>query len=278
MEEVRSGKKKDSKEKVMTFWDHLDDLRKHIIRSMIAIVVLAVVAFMNREIIFDQIILAPSSTDFITNRVMCWLGHQISIDSLCFTPMKLDIININMSGQFMTHMYISAVAGFILAFPYILWEIWRFVQPAMKEKEQKYSRGGILISTILFMIGILFSYFVIVPLTVNFLGSYSVSETVHNQISLSSYIGTVVSLTFSVGVVFELPILIYFLTKIGVVTPDFLKKNRRYMYVVILILAAIITPPDIFSQTMVAIPLAALYELSIVVSKRVYRKSYVDVD
>lgn len=278
MEEIRSGKKKPNEEKVMTFWDHLDDLRKHIIRSLIAIVVLSVIAFMNREIIFDQIILAPSNTDFITNKAMCWIGQQLSMESLCVTPMKLDIININMSGQFMTHMYISAVAGFILAFPYILWEIWRFVRPAMKEKEQKYSRGGILISTFLFLIGILFSYFIIVPLTVNFLGTYSVSESVHNQISLSSYISTVVSLTFSVGVVFELPILIYFLTKIGIVTPDFLKKNRRYMYVIILIIAAIITPPDVFSQTMVAIPLTALYELSIVVSKRVHRKSYVEVD
>jgi sec-independent protein translocase protein TatC len=278
MEEVRSGKKQPNKEKVMTFWDHLDELRKHIIRSLVAIVLLAVVAFLNREIIFDQIILAPSDTNFISNRAMCWLGQQFSIESLCFEPMKLDIININMSGQFMTHMYISAVAGFILAFPYILWEIWRFVQPAMKDRERKYSRGGILISTILFLIGILFSYYVIVPLTVNFLGTYSVSSSVHNQISLSSYISTVVSLTFAVGVVFELPILIYFLTKIGVITPEFLKKNRRYMYVVILIVAAIITPPDVFSQTMVAIPLAILYELSIVVSKREYRKTYTTVD
>lgn len=262
----------------MTFWDHLDDLRKHIIRSILAVVVLAIIAFLNRGIIFDNIILAPSNTDFITTRFMCWLGETLNMESLCFEPMQLDIININMSGQFMTHMYISAVAGFILAFPYILWEIWRFVQPAMKEKEQKYSRGGILISTLLFMIGILFSYLVIVPLTINFLGTYSVSTTVHNQISLNSYISTVVSLTFSVGLVFELPILIYFLTKIGVVTPDFLKKNRKYMYIVILILAAIITPPDVFSQTMVAIPLAGLYELSIVVSKKVYRKSYVDID
>ncbi|HEY9114185.1 MAG TPA: twin-arginine translocase subunit TatC [Bacteroidales bacterium] len=277
MEEVRSGKKKPNEEKVMTFWDHLDDLRKHIIRSMVAIVVLAIIAFLNREIIFDNIILAPSNTDFISNKAMCWLGHQISVEALCFEPMKLDIININMSGQFMTHMYISAVAGFILAFPYILWEIWSFVRPAMKEKEQKYSRGGILISTFLFMIGILFSYFVIVPLTVNFLGTYSVSATVHNQISLNSYISTVVSLTFAVGVVFELPILIYFLTKIGIVTPDYLKKNRRYMFIVILIISAIITPPDVFSQTMVAIPLVALYELSIIVSKRVYRKSYEEV-
>jgi sec-independent protein translocase protein TatC len=148
----------------------------------------------------------------------------------------------------------------------------------MKEKEQKYSRGGIIISTMLFLTGLLFSYLVIVPLTINFLGTYQVSDMVSNQISLNSYINTVVSLTFSVGVVFELPILIYFLTKIGIVTPDYLKRNRKYMFIVILILSAIITPPDVFSQMMVAIPLTVLYELGIVVSKRVYKKSYVDAD
>ena len=177
-----------------------------------------------------------------------------------------------MSGQFLTHMYISAVAGFILAFPYVLWEIWRFVQPALHQNEKKYSRGGLLISTLLFLVGILFSYFFIVPVTVNFLGTYSVSGNVVNQISLSSYINTVVSVTFAVGIVFELPILVYFLTRIGVVTPDFMKKNRKYMVVVLLTVSAIITPPDMFSQMMVFIPLWGLYEVSILVSKRVYKK------
>lgn len=258
----------------MSFWDHLNELRLHIMRSIIAVVVLAVVAFYNREFIFDQVILAPGNSDFITYRILCWFGQRLSIEALCIPPMQLQIININMSGQFMTHMYISAVAGFILAFPYVLWEIWRFVKPAMKSREQKYSRGGVLISTVLFLLGVLFSFYVIVPLTVNFLGSYHVSESVLNQISLNSYISTVVSLTFSVGVIFELPILIYFLTKIGIVTPDYLSRNRKYMFVVILIVAAIITPPDVFSQIMVAIPLTALYEVSIIVSKRVYKKNY----
>jgi sec-independent protein translocase protein TatC len=182
-----------------------------------------------------------------------------------------------MSGQFLTHMYISIVAGFILAFPYILWEIWRFVQPAMYENERKYSRGGILISTMLFLFGVLFSFFLIVPLTINFLGTYQVSENVANQISLSSYISTVVSVTFAVGIVFELPILVYFLTKIGVITPDFLKKNRKYMFVILLILSAIITPPDMFSQILVVVPLLVLYEFSIGVSKRVYKRTYEDI-
>lgn len=263
---------------MMTFWDHLDELRKHIIRSLVAIIILAIIAFLNRQLIFDYIILAPSSSDFITNRVLCWIGRQMSLDALCIDEMKLQIINIKMSGQFLTHMYISIVAGFILAFPYILWEIWRFVKPAMYDNEKAYSKGGVFISTMLFLVGILFSFFLIVPLTVNFLGTYQVSQSVTNQISLSSYISTVVSVTFAVGIVFELPILVYFLTKVGVITPDFLKRNRKYMFVILLILSAIITPPDMFSQVLVVVPLIVLYEFSIGVSKRVYKKEYESVD
>ena len=272
VEEIKSKKEKEP-EKVMTFWDHLEELRGNIIRSIIAIVVLAIVAFLNRSFIFDSVILAPSKPGFITNVGLCWVATKLNIDVLCIDDMNLQIINIKMSGQFLTHMYISIVAGFIFAFPYILWEIWRFVKPAMNINERKYSSGGIFISTLLFMTGILFSYYLIVPLTVNFLGTYQVSETVYNQIALGSYISTVVSVTFAVGIVFELPILVYFLTKIGVITPDFLKKNRRYMYVILLIMSAIITPPDMFSQILVVFPLIGLYEFSITVSKRVYKKS-----
>lgn len=262
----------------MTFWDHLDELRMHIIRSLIAIIILAIVAFLNRKFIFDYVILAPSSSDFITNRALCWVGRQLSLGALCIDDMKLQIININMSGQFLTHMYISIVAGFILAFPYILWEIWRFIQPAMYDKEKAYSKGGVFISTLLFLIGILFSFFLIVPLTVNFLGTYQVSQSVANQISLNSYISTVVSVTFAVGIVFELPILVYFLTKVGLLTPDFLKRNRKYMFVILLLLSAIITPPDMFSQVLVVVPLIILYEFSIGVSKRIYKKEYESIN
>ncbi len=273
MEEVNTKNNKKEPEKTMTFWDHLDELRMHILRTLIAIVVLAIIAFLNREIIFDQIILGPSTSDFITNRWLCKIGELLSINALCIEDMKLQIINIKMSGQFLTHMYISIVAGFILSFPYMLWEIWRFVKPAMHTEEKKYSQGGIFISSILFLMGILFSYYLIVPLTVNFLGTYQVSQEVANQISLSSYISTVVSVTFAVGVVFELPILVYFLTKIGVLTPDFMKKNRKYMYVILLITSAIITPPDMFSQILVVVPLIGLYEVSIGVSNRIYKKT-----
>lgn len=273
MEEVKTKKDNSEKEKVMTFWDHLDELRWHILRSLIAIVVFAIIAFANRIIIFDYIILAPSTSDFFTNRMLCKLGELLSLDALCIKDMNLQIINIKMSGQFLTHMYISIVAGFILAFPYVLWEIWRFVKPAMNTNEKKYSNGGVVISSILFLMGILFSYFLIVPLTVNFLGTYHVSESVFNQISLSSYINTVVSVTFAVGIVFELPILVYFLTKIGILTPDFMKRNRKYMYVIMLIVSAVITPPDMFSQVLVVFPLIILYEFSIGVSNRIYKKN-----
>ncbi len=277
MEEVNSKNNNKETEKVMTFWDHLDELRWHIMRSLIAIVILAIVAFVNREIIFDYIILAPSTSDFFTNRMLCELGRILSLDALCIKEMHLKIINIKMSGQFLTHMYISIVAGFILAFPYVLWEIWRFVKPAMKDTEKKYSSGGVFISSVLFMMGILFSYFLIVPLTVNFLGTYHVSESVFNQISLSSYISTVVSVTFAVGIVFELPILVYFLTKIGILTPEFMKRNRKYMYVIMLIVSAIITPPDMFSQILVVFPLIVLYEFSIGVSNRINKKNLEDL-
>ena len=273
MEKIKNKKGAGKKEKIMTFWDHLDELRWHIMRSLIAIVIFAIIAFVNRRIIFDVIILAPSTSDFITNRALCELGKFLSLNALCIKDLSLKIINIKMSGQFLTHMYISIVSGFILAFPYVLWEIWQFVKPAMKDNERKYSSGGVFISSVLFLMGILFSYFLIVPLTVNFLGTYHVSESVYNQISLSSYINTVVSVTFAVGLVFELPILVYFLTKIGVLTQDFMKKNRKYMYVMMLIVSAIITPPDMFSQILVVFPLIGLYEFSIGVSNRIYRKN-----
>jgi len=277
MEEVKS-KKKVKTEKVMTFWDHLEELRWHILRSLIAVVIIAVVAFSNRVFIFDYVILGPSTSDFITNRLLCMAGQWLNIDALCIKDMKLQIINISMSGQFLTHMYISMVAGFILAFPYVLWETWRFIRPAMHENERKYSTGGVIISSFLFLLGVLFSYFLIVPLTVNFLGTYQVSERVLNQISLTSYISTVVSVTFSVGVAFELPILVFFLTKIGILTSSFMIKKRKYMYVILLIVAAIITPPDVFSQILVVIPLIGLYELSIAVAKSVEKKNHEAID
>ncbi|MBE0649847.1 MAG: twin-arginine translocase subunit TatC [Bacteroidales bacterium] len=272
MEKRTTKSKGENNEKVMSFWEHLEELRGHIIRSLIAVVILAIVAFLNRHLVFDTIILAPSTSHFITYQLLCELGNFIHAPSLCIKGVNLKIININLSGQFLMHMYISAVVGVIVAFPYVLWEIWRFVTPAMYSKEKKYSRGGLFFSTFLFLTGVVFSYFFIVPIMVNFLGSYSVSADVVNQITLNSYISTMTSMLFAVGIVFELPILVYFLTRIGIVTPHFLKASRKYMVVILLTVAAIITPPDVFSQMLVFIPLEILYEVSILVSKRVYKK------
>ncbi|NTW26014.1 MAG: twin-arginine translocase subunit TatC [Lentimicrobium sp.] len=276
MPEVVTNKKKitaPDPEVEMSFWDHLDALRGHLFRSAIAIVVVAIVAFINREFIFDQLILAPKDPDFITNRLLCQLGVWANIPSLCLGNFDLKIININLSGQFTTHMYISFFAGLIVAAPYVIWEIWRFIKPALYDKERKNSRGAVLSMSLLFILGVLFSYFLIVPLTLSFFGTYQVSESVSNQISLASYISTVVSVTFSLGVVFELPVFVFFLTKVGIITPEFLKRNRKYTLVILLTIAAIITPPDIISQILVTIPLYGLYELSILVSQRISRQT-----
>ncbi|MBU2652163.1 MAG: twin-arginine translocase subunit TatC [Bacteroidetes bacterium] len=273
MPEVISNKKKNKPdpEKEMSFWEHLEELRWHIVRSVAVILTLAIVAFIFRNIIFDEIILAPKDSGFITNRLLCRLSEILNVQALCLGNLDLEIINIKMSGQFMTHMYVSIVAGLVLGFPYVMGEVWAFIKPALKPRERKHSGGAVLVCSFLFLLGVLFSYFLIVPLTLNFLGTYQVSESVANQIALNSYISTVVSVTFAVGIVFELPILVFFLTKAGIVTPGFLKKNRKYTLVILLVISAIITPPDIFSQVMVCIPLMLLYEISIVISKRAYK-------
>jgi sec-independent protein translocase protein TatC len=226
------------------------------------------VAFVNREFIFDQIILAPLNDDFIANRILCRLGELLNMPSICLGNLKLKLINISLSGQFLMHMYISFFIALTVASPYIIWEIWRFIRPALYDNERKHSRGAVLVMSLLFILGLLFSYFLIVPLTLNFFGNYQVSDSVTNQIALTSYISTVVSVTFSMGVVFELPVFVFFLAKVGILTPAFLRKNRRYMIVILLTLAAIITPPDVVSQILVVIPLWGLYELSIVVAAR----------
>ncbi len=265
-QEKKQEKVKDEKE--MSFWDHLSELRGTFVRSLMAITVLAIIAFTNKDFIFNDIILAPKNPDFVTNRVLCTLGQLLGIDYFCVKEYVLEIININMSGQFMTHMYISFVVGFTVAAPYIIYEFWRFIKPALYDKERKNSSGAVIVFSLLFYAGVFFSYYLIVPLTLNFFGSYHVSEMVRNQISLDSYISTVISVTLSIGLVFELPIVIYFLTKVGIVSIDFLKKNRKYTLVIVLILSAIVTPPDVFSQILVTVPLMILYEFSIFMAKR----------
>ncbi len=260
------------KNKEMSFLGHLEELRWHIIRSFIAVIILAILAFIYSEFIFDNIILFPKNPEFFTNRMFCKLGHLMGTEKLCINSNPFQIININMSGQFVTHIKISMVVGIIASFPYIFFEFWNFIKPALEKKEKKYTTGAVFFTSILFMMGVLFGYFLIVPLSLNFLGSYVVSDEVLNQINIGSYIDMITSVTLASGIIFELPVLIYFLSKLGIVTPSILRKYRRHSLVVILSLSAIITPPDIFSQILVSLPLFILYEFGILIAKNIYKE------
>jgi sec-independent protein translocase protein TatC len=255
----------------MSFLDHLEALRWHVVRSVLVICTLGLVAFVNKELIFDGIILAPKNTDFWTYRMLCLLGQKLNID-MCITQIDFSVINLDISGQFTTHMWVAFVTGCVLGFPYLVWELWRFIKPALSDREIKYSRGIVFFTSLLFLLGILFGYYIISPLSINFLGSYKVSEEISNQISMASYINIVTVMTLSCGFVFELPMVIYFLSKIGIMSPAFMRKYRKHAMVVNLIVAAVITPsPDVTSQMLVAIPLFLLYEISIFVSAAVER-------
>jgi sec-independent protein translocase protein TatC len=240
-------------------------------RASIAIVVFAVVAFLSKEIIFDTIIFGPKQMDFPTYTFFCWLSGFVGGDVFCFEEMPFELLNMRMSGQFQMHLWVSLVAGIIIAFPYVFWEIWRFIQPGLQENERKNSRGVILFTTVLFILGVLFGYYIIVPLSVQFLGTYTVSSEIFNRIDLTSYISMVSSVTLATGILFQLPIVVYFLSKIGVVTPELLKTYRRHAIVGILLLSAIITPPDIASQILVTLPVLILYQISIMVSRRIIK-------
>ena len=256
----------------MSFLEHLEVLRWHLLRSLAAILVVAIVAFIFKDIVFNIILLGPKSPEFVTNRLLCEFGQIVNVPRLCINTKPLELISIKMAGQFSMHIMVSLMSGFVLAFPYIFWEFWRFVVPALYTKEKKHARGAVFYSSMLFILGVLFGYYIITPLSIHFLGSYSVSDQVTNQINLISYVSTIASVVLASGIVFELPILVYFLSKVGLVTPRFLKKYRRHALVLILALSAIITPPDIFSQVLVAVPLIILYEVGITISRRILRK------
>jgi sec-independent protein translocase protein TatC len=256
----------------MSFLEHLEVLRWHLIRSVSAIFIVAIAAFIVKGFIFDTLLLGPKSPDFWTYRKLCELSEKFNLsDLLCITEIPFDLINISMAGQFSTHIFVSIIAGVVVAFPYIMFEIWRFIKPGLYSTERKYASGMVFYTSVLFIMGVLFGYYIIAPLSVNFLGSYRVSETVLNQIDLNSYFSTIATLVLASGAVFELPVLIYFLTKIGFVTPQILREYRRHAVVGILILAAVITPPDVSSQILVFFPLMLLYEVSIWVSAIVVR-------
>jgi Twin arginine targeting (Tat) protein translocase TatC len=263
----------------MSFLEHLEELRWHIIRSLLAIVIMMIIAFCFKNVLFNDIVLAPKNATFITNRLLCEFGHYLALhmnlknpDALCINTQHINLISIKMAGQLTTHITVAMVAGLILAFPVIIREFWMFFKPALHSNEAKHARGAVLASSLLFFTGVMFGYFLLAPLSIYFLTSYQISTDVVNQINVRSFIGTLTSICLATGVVFELPIVAFFLTKIGIITPAFMRKYRKHAIVVIFIVAAIITPPDVFSQTLVAIPLLILYEVSIFISARVMKQ------
>ena len=259
-------------EKEMSFLDHLEDLRWHLIRATVAVVIVGFVAFIAKKIVFDGILLWPTSPDFPTYKMLCESAQLLGFESFCFTEFPFSIQSRKMAGQFSAHIWTSVTMGVVIAFPYVIYEFWKFISPGLRENERKSSRGFIFIASTLFFIGVLFGYFIVTPLSINFLGTYTVSETVLNEFDLESYIGLIRASTLACGLIFELPIVIYFLSKIGLVTPELLRKYRKFALVIVLILSAIITPPDIASQIIVALPVLVLYEISIFISKVVVKK------
>jgi sec-independent protein translocase protein TatC len=261
----------------MSFLQHLEELRWHIIKSIVAIIVLAVVAFIFQSSLVDTVLMAPKNPSFVTNRAFAYFADKMHSPSLRINDKPFDVISINMSGQFSTSIWLALISGLILAFPYVIYEFWKFLSPALYEKERRYARWAVFAISGLFFIGVLFGYFLIVPLSIHFLGSYQISEAIKNTINLNSYFSTIASVTLAAGLVFELPVVIFFLSKIGIVTPQFLRKYRKHAIIVILIVAAIITPPDIFSQILVSIPLWVLYEVGIFISAGIQRQKEKEV-
>ncbi|MBQ4916228.1 twin-arginine translocase subunit TatC [Maribacter sp. MMG018] len=257
----------------MSFLDHLEELRWHLIRSTIAVVLIGIVAFVFSRFIFDVIIFGPSQMDFPTYEFFCKAANFINIESdFCKDKLPFTIQSRTMSGQFSADIWTAIWVGIIVGFPYVLYELWKFISPGLYEKERKHSKGFIFIASLLFFMGVLFGYYIVAPLSINFLGTYQVSEMVLNEFDLDSYIGTVRSAVLACGVLFELPIIIFFLTKVGLVTPEIMKKYRKIALVVVLILSAVITPPDVASQIIVAIPVLILYQVSIYISGRVIKR------
>lgn len=256
----------------MSFLGHLEQLRWHLVRSAIAVSVTSLIAFINKDILFDGIILGPKRPEFITYRYLCKIGQKLNLD-LCIKEIPFKLQSTELSQQFTLHMMAAFIAGFIIATPYILWETWRFIAPALSPKEKKYSAGFVFFSSLLFLTGVLFGYFIIAPLSINFLGTYSVSTQVQNIFTLDSFISIITFLTLAAGVVFELPMVVFFLSKMGIITPKFMRQYRKHATLVILLVAAVITPsPDVTSQMLVALPLYFLYEVSIWISAAVAPK------
>ncbi|NQX40382.1 sec-independent protein translocase protein TatC [Pedobacter steynii] len=259
----------------MSFFDHIDVLRKHLLRALAVVLVLTAGAFYYTDFIFNTIIMGPKNPNFWTYRMMCKLVEKFpSIGSdFCITKIDAKIINTEMAGQFTLQLNSCVMVGIILGIPYLLFELWLFVKPALHENERKSASGFVAFASFLFFLGILFGYYMICPLSINFLTNFTVSPEIQNTFTIDSYLSSVMTLTLGSGVIFQLPVIIYILSKLGIMTPAFMRASRRYSTILILIVAAIVTPTaDPYTMLIVALPLFLLYELSIYISANIERK------
>jgi sec-independent protein translocase protein TatC len=256
----------------MSFLDHLEQLRWHLLRSISAILVFMVLAFLSKGFVFGQVILGPSKVDFVTYRMLCKLSDLLSLPALCIEQLPFIIQSRQMTGQFSMHITSSLVVGLIAAFPYVFWEVWKFISPGLYAKERNAARGAVFFVSLLFFLGASFGYFILSPLSINFLSNYQLDPSIANEFDITSYVSTLSMLVLASAVMFQLPVVIYFLTQAGLVSSIMLKTYRRHAIVVILVLSAVITPPDVISQILIAMPILVLYEAGIFIAKRLERK------
>jgi sec-independent protein translocase protein TatC len=264
----------DTPKKEMSFLDHLEELRRRLFKAMIPVIFFTVLAFVYMDKIFKYIIIAPAQTDFWTYRVLCKLGKYLDLEkAICVEKIDFVLQSRTLTGQFTMYMTSAFVAGFIMAFPFFFWQIWKFIEPALSDRERKNAQGGILFVSTLFFAGILFGYYIVSPLSINFLANFKIDESITNQFDVTSYISMLCMMVLGCGIMFQLPVVVYVLSKLGIVTPSFMRQYRRHAVVVILIIAAILTPsPDVLSQMLVGAPMILLYELSIFISAAIERK------
>jgi len=259
-------------QKEMTFIDHLEELRWHLIRSMASILVFAIIAFLCKNLIFDTIIFGPKKGNFITYSTFCQLSEWLNLgDRMCITPAPFTLQSLGPADQFLMHLKVALILGFIFAFPYFLYEMWQFIKPGLYDNEVKHTRGIVFWGSLLFLLGVAFGYLILAPFSINFFANYSISSEVTNQFSISSYVSVITTVVMAAGIMFELPMIVYLLSKIGIVNPDMMRTYRKHALVIILVVAAIITPADVWTQVLVTIPVYFLYEISVLISARVYK-------
>jgi len=264
--------REEEEEEGMSFLDHLEQLRWHLLRSVAAILIFTVAAFLAKSIVFGKVILGPSRIDFFTYQMLCRIADALSTPVLCIDNLPFTIQSRQMTGQFSMHLTSSVVVGLIVAFPYIFWEVWKFISPGLYSKERQAARGAVFFVSLLFFTGAAFGYFILAPLSINFLSNYQLDPSILNEFDITSYVTTLTMLVLASAIMFQLPVVIYFLSMSGLVTAAMLKTYRRHAIVVILILAAVITPPDVISQILIAMPILVLYEAGIQIAKRLERK------